>query len=1063
MYNNVKEKVIPVPDLSYAPLLSIDKTGEHDDHPGVTFIAGEGKAGSDIMFISSCVAPQEASKFAPNRNGGPGVRVRPRYLRSDAAVMFSDILSQEGIDIHEQYYTALVKWLLPKSDRIKIPKDVIRWCMPSLETEIANVKPKIIVCLGKVVFDQLMDFKLSLSDAKGAWFWSNKYNAKVYVMEDTYKLVTNPEYLEKFRIDAREINRTWKETRNIDVGRVELNYTTITNSSELSDLVHMWRDNDYRVLSVDCEWAGSNHVDGQLRSTQFSWAPGQACYVRWLDDKGNYVFDIPYMEAGDILATWLNQPHVKYIGHHFSADAPWLHTVLGLDWYEKCIFDTEFAQQVANEYEDLSLERLALKYTDLGRYDLPLLMWKKANKDLMVDNGYGAIPDDIIIPYACADCDVVIRAWPILKFSLEHQGLLSYYENIFLPFVTDVFTNFALVGLPMDTQMLDELRKLYSFAKDKMEIAVRTAIQAEAATLMYKHIYDKVGAGDSIRVYTEFTQHIKAGDHDKGWELLKRIATSPDEIPPAKALFEHYVGSPTFNLRSAIHMKRWLFDVKGYEPVKSTSNKAKGLPAMAWEKVKNLPKDVQQQYNPAVDKQTLQILAESNNDVIIRKLLQLNAVGNISKAFLKEPNVDEDGNIVKEQGLHFYLCSDGRTHGQYSTTETGRPRAWKPNSLNWPSYVNGMISKGVADLLGTLQDRGELPEEFEKYVAKNDKDTYVAAVPSIRSCVKAPEGWCFVESDYQTAEVRSLGFISGDNNLIDLLCKPDVNFGVSVDNPKKTLRLSFPTDGCIPSAMQNEYAHLITKPDSPLLKRKADGLLMHPKQDLHWALAEVVQAKPREIMDEKIERFMAKSARFGSVYGASATTMERKIEQDTGHKPEPGIGDRLLKALAKQQPIAEEFLRKMENLPIKPGYYRAASGRIRHFVTHGKKYTDQMDESLTSGLIKSMGREARNYPFQESVASTAARAGKWLLDAYMRLGMKARPMIILYDSVVTLCPLKERFQVAKMHQTFMTDVNKWKYDDREFNYPIDTDFVYRWTCKPAEADKKQLTDTTWEV
>lgn len=123
-----------------------------------------------------------------------------------------------------------------------------------------------------------------------------------------------------------------------------------------------------------------------------------------------------------------------------------------------------------------------------------------------------------------------------------------------------------------------------------------------------------------------------------------------------------------------------------------------------------------------------------------------------------------------------------------------------------------------------------------------------------------------------------------------------------------------------------------------------------------------MQGKPREIMDEKIERFMAKSARFGSVYGASAATMERKIEQDTGHKPEPGIGDRLLKALAKQQPIAEEFLRKMENLPIKPGYYRAASGRIRHFVTHGKKYSDQMDESLTSGLMKSMGREARNFP-----------------------------------------------------------------------------------------------------
>ena len=63
---------------------------------------------------------------------------------------------------------------------------------------------------------------------------------------------------------------------------------------------------------------------------------------------------------------------------------------------------------------------------------------------------------------------------------------------------------------------------------------------------------------------------------------------------------------------------------------------------------------------------------------------------------------------------------------------------------------------------------------------------------------------------------------------------------------------------------------------------------------------------------------------------------------------------------------------------------------------------DQLDENLTTGLFRSMGREARNFPMQESVAATAARAGKWLLDTYIRLGMKARPLIILYDSVVTL-------------------------------------------------------------
>lgn len=183
-----------------------------------------------------------------------------------------------------------------------------------------------------------------------------------------------------------------------------------------------------------------------------------------------------------------------------------------------------------------------------------------------------------------------------------------------------------------------------------------------------------------------------------------------------------------------------------------------------------------------------------------------------------------------------------------------------------------------------------------------------------------------------------------------------------MDNPKKSLRLSFPADGCIPVAAQAEYAHLIHKPDSELLKRKPDGSLVHPKQDLHWSLAEMVNGKPREAMDEKVARHAAKVGNFSSAYGASPSTLERKIEQDTGHKPEPGTGEKMLRAMDKRQPIAVEFLERMENLPIKPGYYRAASGRIRHFVTHGKKYSDQMDENLISGLFKSMGREARNFP-----------------------------------------------------------------------------------------------------
>lgn len=1056
MADNAKDRIIPVPDYTLPPFPLIEKTGYFKEHKGVTFIAGQGVKPADIMFIASCVSPQEASKFIKSRDG-EGVRVQPRYLRSDAGIMFSDIFAQEGIDLYKCYYTALVKWLLPKNERIKIPKDIVNWALPCLEQEIQAVNPKIIVCIGKAIFDLFSDVKLSLSDAKSGWFFSKKFNAKLYLIDDTYKLVTNPEYIEKFRVEAREISRMRDEVNNVGVNRVELKYEVINTIAELQNLVKRWEDNKYKVISVDCEWAGNNHIDGKLRSTQFCWAPGEACYIRWMDDKGNYVFDSDYKTAGKVLSAWLDKPDVKYIGHHFAADAPWLHHVLGLNWYEKCIFDTEFAQQTANEAEDLSLERIAMKYTDLGRYDLDLVLWVKHNKALMADGGYGAIPDDILIPYACKDVDVVFRAWPAIYKSLQFQDLVEYYENIFHPFVTDVFVSFALVGLPMDVAMMDELRELYSFARDKMLVLLREEIIGEAKNFILMAFATRLKPESAYEAYSEFMAMIADNKNDVAWNILKGAAKKPDEIPKLKYVFDHFIDSPNFNIRSAPHLKRWLFHVKNYEPIKSTSNKEKGLPATSWEKIKAMPPEAQNNFNPAVDKQTLQILAEKNNDALLRKLLQLNAVGNICKAFLKEADTDENGEVVKENGLHYFLCSDGRVHGQMSTTETGRPRSWKPNSLNWPSYVNSMISDGISNLFGKLKDRGELPERFDKFIIKDDKGEYKSKVPSIRSCVKAPDGWCFVESDYQTAEIRGLAFISGDSSLIDIVCNPDLNFAVTKDGKK--VRLAFPPE-VFPPHVQEQYNHLLVAADSEDLVKNNEGELKHPKQDLHWSLAEMVHIKPREVLDEKKDRGAAKVGNFSSAYGASASTLERKIEQDTGKKPEEGTGARLLKALEKRQPVAQDFLIKMERTPVKPGFYRAASGRIRHFSSHDPKYLDDIDEHLTMGLFKSMGREARNFPMQESVAATAARAGKWLLDTYIKLNMQARPLIILYDSVVTLCPLSERFKVAQMHQLYMTDKNTWEYHGRSMNYPIDTDFVFRWSSKPTKVEKELLEDKT---
>jgi hypothetical protein len=270
---------------------------------------------------------------------------------------------------------------------------------------------------------------------------------------------------------------------------------------------------------------------------------------------------------------------------------------------------------------------------------------------------------------------------------MEKQNLINYYQDILNPFVTDVFTFFGLQGLPIDRQKIDDMRELYNWAKKEIESDFKVMMEKESIKLMADVI--RVYAGQhSETIVKGLEELLKAHRIEDARLQLKTIigpltASIQDEPTPTgcsgwsrvEAAFEHMIIAPEFNIRSKPQMQRWLFDVKGYTPVKTTANKDAGMPSISWEKVATYPAEEQRKYTPASDKQTLEILAAVNHDKTIDALLELNAVGNICKAFLKPAEEDDEGNLVKEQGLHYWITSQDTISLQHSTTETGRPRS----------------------------------------------------------------------------------------------------------------------------------------------------------------------------------------------------------------------------------------------------------------------------------------------------------------------------------------------------------------------------------------------------
>jgi uracil-DNA glycosylase family 4 len=1402
-------------------------------HQEVLYVAGEGPRDSGVMFVAPALEEDEAREFQQSTYGIQ-IRQPARYLKGDIGSVLRDSALSVGLDLDKHYYTAFIKWLLPRTQRNKPSKEAQEWAMPAFEAEVRECKPKFIICLGKLAFDQLVKIKISASDALGGWFWSDWAQARVMLMDKPYTLLQKPERLEQYRLLFRDVQRMI--TDGEDVEKVPLDYREIKTMEQLQALVKEWEDGDFKLFAQDNEWEGNNHIDGRLRSSQFCWLPGVAACLTFFDETGelhlgavqhlgNSIVTIQpgnrevapgewytdYQAVGRVLGRWLNRPDVRYVGHYIQADLPWLKVWLELDVYRKCVLDTAFAMNVLDEYSPVGLEWVALLFTDLGRYDLPLLLWKKANPQ-RDDAGYGKIPGEILVPYSClrrgslvqlgdgtwspihrlvkeryagevkslwqgqvvnrqvtgwhrsrspkqkwfrirtastpcgrwglmgpvftpdhrvmtqrgmvqvqelvpgidavvtdeplfngtqmsvilgsllgdggltkrnrskvgmqlsqnmrraryaewkadvlrsvlrwqntrvknqvifksaycrqlavleerfprhtrqdharrklvitedllntlgplglavwyqddgtytrghtcrlsfrvkdpaerdlaeqwfakrygdvhyeqdqyslmfsraasdkflaeiapfmheavaykanvpvgallpavdqepdglfadpvvevmpyfnnshgrdvrycltvegshnfltevgfvancADADTPFRAAVKIMARLKMDGVWDYYQKILHPFVSDVFTAFCLHGLPMDLEAMDDMREVYHFAHDQFLEEFRVKITQQARLKLLQKCQEMLGFMPGLKVFGLLV----ADHHEALTKLLEHPDLVEDQQQTLLPFVKHLQGAPVFNPWSKPQMVRWLFEVLGLVPIKSTDQKEKGIRSMSWEKVLALPKDKQAEYKPATDQQTLQMLLDK--EPLIDGLIDLTAIASICKAFLKEPTLDEEtGEITREQGLHYHVCSDGAIRTRLGLTESSRPRSSSPNVLNLPSYVNGRIIEAMGRLFRKLHDEGRLPTQFERYLPAEGSDE--SPIKSVRSLIAARPGWCLPESDFRTAELRSLALQSGDSNMMKMMTESDRSFGLAkVGGKTMPVRLYYDAPAVngidkidqvpevLMSCWKDSRKLLDVLPDQLLVDE--DGELLHPDHDLHWSLAEMVFCRPRELLVNKIHRRASKTANFSIVYDISSSTLERRIEVDTGKKPEPGTGQSLRDAWAKRYPRASDFLVELENIPREKGTYVAASGRKRRFHRHPVMLS-QDSWRMTKGMFSAMGREMRNFPPQESVAATALRAAVWLQEFGRANNLEGYQIAVLYDSIVTHCPLRERHIWAAAHELYMFRANSWTYDGRVLKYPVDTEFNVGWSDRPPK-DVQALWDS----
>jgi len=617
----------------------------------VSSSVSKGPAKADVMFIANAVTNRCKSGEFPITHEDMGT--------------LQHMAKEAKLDTANWYITNFVKVIPPRGRNItaKYKKDALYY----LAKEIQLVQPKLIVISGadvtNALFSTLGCRTGVLSKIRGR---SDLYinGVPAVATSNLFTATLSPHNRDSLAKDMLiGAKRLMGEVKD----DIVTDYKFIFTEDELNRLADDFIARDVLEIGLDCEWGSdtgkSDPFHGKLRCIQLSDAPGRA-FVIVLRAAGLVDMFQPNVDAVvEPLRRILCRPGVALIGHSLRADAPWI-TNLGIDIYEQLNrgHDTMLMHHMRPPQEAYDLNTLIAKYTTMGRYDAELEVWltnNGHNKAKLAACGYALIPDEILLPYAGADADALMRIYTVLKSELQAEKLTEWggydlplygrVETLYDLFraipqqVTAGIHTMEMTGVPMDAERLKELVFIYNAKREEL-----------VAQWMVNNNWPTRDDGSYI-----FSP--RSVDHTKAYLF------GPDILPKKKRVKFYAM----LEEGAALNLERTgiatIPTTLGLKPVKSSEKHGR-----EWH---TISKKERSYLSPSTDAETLDILGAEDDRALKFKVLRL--VDQVVKNFLRNPvvTIHEDGTETEEytSGLLGCLDDNNRIHttlGQL--TDTGR-------------------------------------------------------------------------------------------------------------------------------------------------------------------------------------------------------------------------------------------------------------------------------------------------------------------------------------------------------------------------------------------------------
>jgi DNA polymerase-1 len=344
------------------------------------------------------------------------------------SILFAFDLSRENLSIAYAVPHKLPDNRRPKSSEITAHRS-------NLFKQIKEAKPKLIIAMGAIALEALTKEKLPVTASRKKLFRIGKKERPMVVTFHPAAAVRNDYLTEKI---VEDFEYGFKLLRSgFDIKEDITSYRRIDSLSEDPATLNA------SVVSLDLETDGLDpYLPGrQILSVQVSSNPGTGCFLRWTS------------RVKEEIKTLVSSKVRTIVNHNIKFDMKWLREE-GIHIHGP-VRDTMLEAHLLDENNrDKSLGSLANTYTSLKDHKEGLETYRKQNKCAHKD-----VPEEIMIPYGCADVDAALRLDQVFMPKLLKQGLgpLMDLEGEAIKLFVEIESN----GCKIDMSIIDGIANHY--------------------------------------------------------------------------------------------------------------------------------------------------------------------------------------------------------------------------------------------------------------------------------------------------------------------------------------------------------------------------------------------------------------------------------------------------------------------------------------------------------------------------------------------------------------------------------------------------------------------------